>query len=208
MIIRYKPKNDHIKIIPLVPVDDAGRKVKLIGKKSQLQLLPGINEVTDDEWIVIKPYLQSVIGKEIFAVEKEVPKSKRAPEGKAKNIIEMPVKEAVTYAQECVNPETLKKWYQEETREEVRIIIVQKMEELKIELPKVDLDKIGNQDTGSDTGFNGPAGSGGKENTPKALEDMSIEELKAIAAEKGITVTGNRAAILEAVKAAVQGGAQ
>lgn len=208
MIVRYKPKNDHIKIVPLVPVDDAGRAVKLSGAKSQIQLLPGINEVTDDEWIVMKPYLQSMIGKEVFAVEKEVPKSKRAPEGKAKNLIEMPVKEAVAYAQECVNPETLKKWYQEETREEVRIIIVQKMEELKIEVPKVDPDKISGQDTGSDTGSNGPAGSGGKKNTSKALEDMSVEELKAIAAERGITVTGNRAAILEAVKAAVQGGAQ
>jgi hypothetical protein len=69
MIVRYKPKNDHIKIVPLVPVDDAGRKAKLSGTKSQIQLLPGVNEVTDDEWIVIKPYLQSMIGKEIFAVE-------------------------------------------------------------------------------------------------------------------------------------------
>jgi hypothetical protein len=203
MIIRYKPKNDHIKIVPLIPVDDAGRKVKLSGTKSQIQLLPGVNEVTDDEWIVIKPYLQSMIGKEVFAVEKEAPKSKRAPEGKAKNIIEMPVKEAVAYAQECVNPETLKKWYQEETREEVRIIIVQKMEELKIEVPKVDPDKIGGQDTVGDTGSDGSAGSEGKGNTQKALEDMTVEELRAIAAEKGITVTGNKAEILKAVKAAV-----
>jgi hypothetical protein len=120
----------------------------------------------------------------------------------------MPVKEAATYAQECVNPETLKKWYQEETREEVRIIIVQKMEELKIEVPKVDPDKISGQDAVGDTGSSGSTGNGGKGNTPKALEDMTIEELKAIAAEKGITATGNKAEILEAVKAAVQGGAQ
>jgi hypothetical protein len=54
------------------------------GAKYQIQLLSGINKATDNEWIVIKPYFQSLIGKEIFSIEKGASISKRVLEGNAK----------------------------------------------------------------------------------------------------------------------------
>lgn len=135
MLIRYSPKADHVKCVPLIPTTDELKKLTLT--RSQVQLLPGVNEVTDAEWLVLEVHLaREIKRREIIKIEKEVPKSKRAPAGKARNLKEFPSDKAVALINECVNPDTLQKWYQEETREEVRLAIVEKMKELDIEIPK------------------------------------------------------------------------
>jgi DNA topoisomerase VI subunit B len=126
---------EHIKCVPLIPTTDELKKLKFT--RSQVQLLPGVNEVTDDEWKILEVHLvREIKRREIIKIEKDVPKSNRAPSGKAKNLKEFPSSKAVVLVNECVNPDTLKKWYQEETREEVRLAIVEKMKELNIEIPK------------------------------------------------------------------------
>jgi hypothetical protein len=135
MLIRYKPEYDHIKCVPLIPTANETKNLKL--ERSQVRLLPGINEVTDDEWSVMKPCLVAEIKSRVITViEKDVVKSKRAPEGKARNLKELPTMDAAVLVGETVSPDTLKKWYQKETREEVRLAIVERMKELKIEIPK------------------------------------------------------------------------
>ncbi|MDR0758687.1 MAG: hypothetical protein LBF74_01060 [Treponema sp.] len=135
MLIRYKPKQDHLKCVPLIPSAAEAKNFKL--ERSQVELLPGINEVTDDEWRMMKPNLAAEIKSGVITViEKDVAKSKRAPEGKARNLKELPAMEAVALVGETVNPNTLNRWYQKETREEVRLTIVERMKELKIEVPK------------------------------------------------------------------------
>jgi hypothetical protein len=149
MLIRYSPKADHVKCVPLIPTTDELKKLTLT--RSQVQLLPGVNEVTDDEWKVLEVHLNREIKrKEIIKIEKEVQKSKRAPGGKAKNLTEFPADKAVAFVNECVNPDTLKKWYQEETREEVRLAVVEKMKELDIEIPKFKGSKTEEEDDNSD----------------------------------------------------------
>jgi hypothetical protein len=141
MLIRYKPKQDHLKCVPLIP-SAAGKTLKL--ERTQIQLLPGMNEVSDDEWQVMKPHLAAEIKSGVIKViEKEVEKSKQAPDGKARNLKQFSAREAVALVAETVNPDTLNRWYQKETREEVRLAIVERMKELKIEIPKfngVDID--------------------------------------------------------------------
>jgi hypothetical protein len=135
MLIRYKPKQDHLKCVPLIPSAGETRSLKL--ERTQVQLLPGINEVTDDEWKVMKPWLTAEIKSGVITtIEKEVVKSKRAPDGKARNLKELPTMDAVAMVGETVNPDTLNKWYQKETREEVRLTIIERMKALKIEIPK------------------------------------------------------------------------
>jgi hypothetical protein len=135
MLIRYQPKQDHIKCVALIQTTDELKKIKLT--RSLVQLLPGINEVTDDEWKVMKVHLAGEIkAKVIVPVIQEVAKSKNAPDGKAQNLKQYSTNKAVVLVKECVNPDTLKKWYQEESREEVRLVIVKKMEELKVEIPE------------------------------------------------------------------------
>lgn len=185
MLIKYQPKLEHLKCVPLIPTTEAQRKLQLA--RSQVQLLPGINEVTDDEWDVMKTHLAREIKRgEITTIEKEVGKTKSNPNGgKARNLKNMPAKDAVALVGECVNPDTLTKWYKEETREEVRLHIVEKMKELKVDIPKL----------GSDVNDDNSSGD-------KNLDDMTVEELKAYAAEKNITVSGNKDEILAAIKKA------
>jgi hypothetical protein len=163
MLIRYQPEYDHIKCVPLVHTSKEPDELKkIILTRSQVQLLPGVNEVTDDEWKIMKPHLAAEIkSRAITVVEKEVQKSKRAPDGKAKNLKEMPADEATELVSECVNPDTLKKWYREETREEIRLFIVEKMKELKVEIPKFKANKdAGENGTEGGAGDKGPEGGG------------------------------------------------
>ena len=193
MLLSYRPKNDHIKIIPLIPVSAKAKEVKIT--RNQVQLLPGTNEISDDEWLVIKDHIKRELeAKIIVPIEKKVTASKRAPEGTAKNLAEMPSSEAVSIVEKCTNPETLTKWYQEETRDEVRFRIIEQMKEMKMEIPKLSAsgkdDEDGDED--SDT------------ETEKALEKMTKEELVSYAAEKKITVPaqGTVAEILASIKKA------
>ena len=185
MLIKYKPLQDHVKIIPLIPISAEAKKVKL--NRGQVQLLPGINEIDDDEYLVIKDHIKKDLDNRIIIpIEKTVTPSKRAPLGKAKNLDEMPSSEAVTFVQKCNNPETLQKWYQKETREEVRLQIVERMRELKIDIPKLE-----NKSTDDDE-------------TDLSLDEMSKDQLVSYAAEKKITVpaTGTVEEILAAIKKA------
>jgi len=187
MLIKFSPKHEHVKCVPLIPVTKEQKEYTLA--RSQVQLLPGVNEVTDQEWDVMKSHLSKEMKRgEISAIEKNVPKDKKNPTGKAHNLKDISAKEAQALVKECVNPDTLKKWYQEETREEIRLYIVEKMKELKVEIPKFDP--------------NSPDDGTENTNGEKNLEEMTVDELKAYAAEKSITVTGNKAEIIAAIKEA------
>lgn len=157
MLIKYNPKQDHIKCVPLIPSGESAKSLKLT--RTQVQLLPGPNEVTDDEWQVMKPCLAAEIKSRVITViEKDVAKSKRAPNGKARNLAELPSMDAVGLIAETVSPDTLKKWYQKETRDEVRLGIVERMKELRIEIPKYK-GNDGSDETDSETP-DGTAGTG------------------------------------------------
>ena len=193
MLIKYQPKYEHIKCVPLIPITDEQKKITLT--RSQVQLLPGVNEVTDGEWKVMQSHLvREIARKEITIIEKEVTKGKKNPTGgKVHDLKDMPIKDAINLVTESVSPDTLIKWHKEEPREEVRLVIVEKMKELKMEIPKYTPNENGDDD---DNTLNGN-GNGGKN-----LDDMTVEELKAYAEEKGIEVSGNKAEILAAIKEA------
>jgi hypothetical protein len=189
MLIKYKPKHDHIKCVPLIPVTDVQKKYKL--DRSQVQLLPGTNEVTDEEWDVMKTHLSKEDLKIITVIEIPAVKGKKTEDGKAHSIKDVPPQKAVALVAECVNPDTLIKWHQEETREEIRLAIVERMKELKIEVPKYKPDGSIDDDDEDDD-----------DKDTDSLDKMTLEQLKAYAAEKNITVSGNKAEILAAIKAA------
>jgi hypothetical protein len=130
MLIKYSPKYDHLKCVPLIPINAEQRAYKLV--RSQVQLLPGVNEVTDQEWAVMKSHLvREIASGEVSTIEKTDAKGV-----KAHDLKKVSAKEATALVAECLNPDTLKKWYQEETRQEIRLAIVEKMKELKIDVPK------------------------------------------------------------------------
>jgi len=132
MLLRFKPKTDHLKMVAVTPME--GCTVE----KSLIQLLPGVNEITEDEFKCIRPNIVTEIERgEITILAQKVSDGRGKPGGrKAKDLVQMPVNIAVTYIAECMNPETLTKWYKEETREEVRLAITKKMDKLGLDKPE------------------------------------------------------------------------
>jgi len=135
MLLKYQPKVEHLKCVVLTP------KEGLTLPRTMVTLLPGTNEVTDDEWKAmrgnISPELES---KEIIILAQKVSAGRGKVGGtRAKNLKDMPVNLAVKFVNECNNPDTLEKWYAEITNEEVRLAITKKFKKLDLELPE---DKI------------------------------------------------------------------
>jgi hypothetical protein len=190
MLLNYKPKKVHIKCVALVPTTPEDKQAPLT--RSQVQLLPGINEVTDTEWKIMKVHLSREIARgEIKIIETDPAKGKKVPGGKAHDLKDLPANKAVAMVSECVNPETLLKWHKEETREEVRLAVVERMKELKIEIPKYKPD--GSLDDSNEDEDDGER---------KNFAEMTVEQLKAYAAERNITVSGNKTEIIAAIEAA------
>lgn len=131
MLIKFNPKVEHLKCVVLTP------KEGLNLTRTMVHLLPGTNEVTDDEWKAMRGNINIELENgEIVALAQKVGDGRGKPGGrKARNLKDMPVNIAVKYVSECNNPETLEKWYKEVTKEEVRLAITKRMKALEVEEP-------------------------------------------------------------------------
>lgn len=131
MLIKFTPKVEHLKCVVLTP------KEGLVLTRNMVNLLPGTNEVTDDEWKAMRGNINTELENgEIVALAQKVGDGRGKPGGrKARNLVDMPVNIAVKYVSECNNPETLEKWYKEVTKEEVRLAITKRMKALEVDEP-------------------------------------------------------------------------
>lgn len=188
MLIKFMPKVEHLKCIMLTQKDglELGR--------SMVQLIPGTNEVTDDEWKAMRGNIQS----ELESGEIKILAQKLSAGVKAKNLKEMSVANAVRYVNECNSPETLKKWYSEITKEEVRLAITKRMQKLGVVPPEEDgvsseEDEITDPDDDDEDETSDPedekkseAESDSESLDEATLATMTVEELKAVCEKKGI----------------------
>jgi len=142
MLIKFTPKVEHLKCVVLTPKE--GLKLT----RTIVKLLPGTNEVTNDEWKAMRGNIVSELENgEISILAQKVSAGRGKIGGiKAKDLKEMPVNLAIKYVSECNNPDTLEKWYAEITNEEVRLAITKKFKKLELELPE---DKIPDTPNGS-----------------------------------------------------------
>ena len=188
MLIKFMPKVEHLKCIMLTPKD--GLKLE----RSMVQLIPGTNEVTDDEWKAMRGNIQS----ELESGEIKILAQKLSAGVKAKNLKEMSAANAVRYVNECNSPETLKKWYSEITKEEVRLAITKRMQKLGVEPPE-DNDVSSDEDettapddddedetTDPEDEKKSEAESDSESLDEATLATMTVEELKAVCEKKGI----------------------
>ena len=187
MLIKFMPKVEHLKCIMLTPKDGLN-----LGR-SMVQLIPGTNEVTDDEWKAMRGNIQS----ELDSGEIKILAQKLSAGAKAKNLKEMSAANAVRYVNECNSPETLKKWYSEITKEEVRLAITKRMQKLGVEPPEDNdvssdedettaPDDDDEDDTDSKDEKKSEAESDSKSLDEATLATMTVEELKAVCEKKGI----------------------
>ena len=131
MLIKFTPKVEHLKCVVLTPKE--GLKIT----RTMVRLLPGTNEVTNDEWKAMRGNIVAELANgEITILAQKVGDGRGKPGGrKATDLVDMPVNIAVKYVSECNNAETLEKWYKEVTKEEVRLAITKRMKALEIEEP-------------------------------------------------------------------------
>lgn len=131
MLVKYSPKVEHLKCVILTP------KEGLTLSRNMVSLLPGTNEVTNDEWKAMRGNIVAELESgEISILAQKVSAGRGKTGGiKAKDLKEMPVNLAIKYVSECMNPDTLKKWYKEITNEEVRLAITKRFQKLEIDLP-------------------------------------------------------------------------
>jgi hypothetical protein len=192
MLIKYTPKTSHIKCVPLITTDASVRLTR-----AQVELSPGINEVSEDEWAVMQTILGS--DNEITVVKTEAKSAAEKPKH-ARALKDVAPAQAVGIVKNCSSGGTLKKWYRTETREIVLLAILKQLKKLNIdpfdgpedEPPLDDSDNSGKKNEGNEGGG-------------KTLEKMTKEELLNFAAEKDITVAGNKEEILAALKAVIEG---
>jgi hypothetical protein len=103
-----------------------------------VKLLPGTNEVTDDEWKAMRGNIVAELESgEIKILAQKVSAGRGKTGGiKAKDLKQMPTNLAVKYVSECINQDTLIKWYKEITNEEVRLAITKRFKKLDMETPE------------------------------------------------------------------------
>ena len=142
MLLQFNPKVDHLKCVVLTP------KEGLVLTRNMVRLLPGTNEVTNDEWKAMRGNITNELDSgEIRILAQKVSDGRGNVGGrKAKDLKDMPVNIAIKYVSECNNPDTLEKWYKEITKEEVRLAIAKKLKKLDLELPE---DEVPNTPNGS-----------------------------------------------------------
>lgn len=210
MLIKFEPKVEHLKCIALTP------KEGLELSRTMVRLLPGTNEVTNDEWKAMRGNIVAELASgEIKILAQKVSAGRGKVGGiKAKDLKEMPVNIAVKYVSECNNPDTLIKWYKEITNEEVRLSITNKFKKLDIEIPEDEIPDTPNEapmsleefdadeddedskdsdefDDSEDDDEDGDEDSGedddsDTDDSEEDLESKTVAELKAICEEKGI----------------------
>lgn len=212
MLIKYTPKIEHLKCIVLTPSEG------LTLERNMVRLLPGTNEITNDEWKAMRGNIASELETgEITILAQKVGDGRGKPGGrKAKNLVDMPVNIAVKYVSECNNPETLQKWYKEITKEEVRLAITKRMKALEVETPEdeipeapnaspMTLDEFDNDsededlfddDFGADAAADAAADAGEKD-----FSKMSVKKLKEECEKIGIKTNGlKKEELIEALK--------
>ena len=183
MLIRYSPKVEHLKCVTLTPKE--GLKLE----RSMVCLLPGTNEVTDDEWKAMRGNINTEYKSgEIKPLAQSL---------KERNLKDMPPSVAVKFVAECTNPDTLNKWNREVTNEEVRLAITKRFQKLKIEPSEEENKEPSEKDSDSEFGdvdFD----------SPDRLENKTVAELTAICKEKGIDTKNlsKKADLLEALNKA------
>lgn len=210
MLLKFEPKIEHLKCVALTP------KEGLVLERTMVRLLPGTNEVTNDEWKAMRGNIVSELESgEIKILAQKVSAGRGKTGGvKAKDLKEMPVNIAVKYVSECNNPDTLKKWYGEITNEEVRLAINKKFKKLELELPEDEIPDTPNEspmtldeydlededegviyDDDSDEDdeeekIYEDSGEDSDEDVTDDFSEKTVAELKEICKERGIDVKG------------------
>jgi hypothetical protein len=160
MFVKYKPKDPHIKTIPIAVETSGGKAVPLAS--DSVILRPGTNELTEGEWDAIQPHVQEEIKQKIivsFTVEVE----KNGSVTKARTLKDVPVSVARKIIESCQNVDDLKKWVKQELSDEIMLLVLKRLRKLRIDPDEFSDDISGDEDTLDDDITIEGGGEGGTE---------------------------------------------
>jgi hypothetical protein len=143
MFIKYKPKDPHVKTIPMVATTSGGKAVPLAN--DSVILRPGTNELTENEWAAIQPHIQNEIEHKII-VPFTVEVKKSGGVTKASTLKDVPVSVAGKIIESCQNVDDLKKWYKQELPDEIMLLVLKRLRKFRI-----DPDEFSDDRSGEDT---------------------------------------------------------
>jgi len=186
MLLKFTPKVDHLKCVLLTPVKGT------VVTKTMVRLLPGTNEVTDNEWKAMRNNITTELKSGEITILAQKVKNDKGKEIKAKDLNELPANVAVSYVSDCMNPDTLAKWYKEVTNEEVRLAITRKFKKLEIDIPEDEVEGVSDGTPMSLAEFDEDEKENNEDNllgddlTDEDFSNMKKDELKAKCEELGI----------------------
>ncbi|MDR1399397.1 MAG: hypothetical protein LBJ41_05705 [Treponema sp.] len=144
MFIKYKPKNAHIKTIPIVMASSGGNAVPLAN--DSVILRPGTNELTERQWKAIQPHVQDEI-KDKIIVPFSVEVKKDGDVTKARTLKDVPVSVARKIIESCQNVVDLKKWARQELPDEIMLLVLKRLRKFKIDPDEFGDDISSEEDT-------------------------------------------------------------
>jgi len=172
MFVKYTPAKAHIKVIPLIPFTEGDKKYTF--DNDSIVLRPGTNELTEPEWKAIQPHIKAQLGKEIVAFSVDAKPGKGGAKGKkAKCLKDVPVATARKIIQACQDPNTLKKWFNQELPDEILLVLSKQMRKLKVEPDDIkddDAEVLKDSDITPE---------GGSDKTPETKTDTKDEDTEA-----------------------------
>ena len=122
-----------LKVIPLIPTKDDDE----LSGNSQVVLLPGWNMVSDGDWNNARRHILDQIARgEVIEKGQVVAGKDGAPDKLTKvNLKTFKTDEVLEIIATCNNPGSLKEWVKTETREEVRLALKGRLEEVEKKVP-------------------------------------------------------------------------
>jgi hypothetical protein len=144
MFINYKPKEPHVKTIPVVIKSSGGEGVPLAN--DSVILRPGTNELTENEWAAIQPHVQDEIKHKII-VPFTVEVKKAGGVTRARTLKDVPVSVARKIIESCQNVADLKKWVRQELSDEIMLLVLKRLRKFRIDPDEFADDLPGEEDT-------------------------------------------------------------
>jgi hypothetical protein len=131
VFIKYKPKNGHVKTIPMIANASGGKAVPLAS--DSVILRPGTNELTEKEWEAIQPHIQDDIEHKIIVPFTVKVKNADGKIVKARTLKNVPVVTARKIIESCQNVADLKKWVKQELPDEIMLLVLKRIRKFRID---------------------------------------------------------------------------
>lgn len=129
MLLNWKKVG--LKVVDLIPIDESGRSLAAGVSRLTIILAPGVNEVTDKEYALMRPHIQD-------SLDQGTLEQVRVDGIRVRSLRDVPIRQAVDIVKEAISPLTLSLWLETDPRDAVHAAVMKRMDVLNIQTVPVD----------------------------------------------------------------------